>query len=141
MRPQADLVLHIKLGVPAAATAHALVRFICEALPLRQLWFLPVYALLGVVFGSIVLVPAVVAQTLLIRRLSARRVPIGVSALTAGLLQAAFVWLFDRLIGLEPTWKLRIAVTPLMMLAAFLVGSLVACAVAVRLSLPAKQTT
>jgi hypothetical protein len=127
-----DLVMHVKLGVPLAALAHAIVRWICETPPLRSLWVFPLLVVLGAIFGSILLVPAFAGQALLMHRLSSSGAPFLTRAVIAGLLQATIVWLFGLTVGLEPTLRGHFAVTPLMMTAAFLVGAAVACIVAVR---------
>jgi hypothetical protein len=85
----------VKLGVPAAATAHAIVHCICEAMPARELWILPIYVILGAIVGSIVLVPAFAVQALLLHVLSTMKIPLAMRAIAAGAVQAGFVWIWS----------------------------------------------
>lgn len=136
-----SILQHAKLGVPAAATAHAIVHCICEAVPVRDLWILPFYVFLGAIVGSIVLVPAFAGQALLMHFLSTMRIPLAMRAVAAGALQSGFVWIWSLTIGLEPSSGSWLPVTPWMMTAAFLVGAGTTYVVALRLARPISGIT
>jgi hypothetical protein len=136
-----SILRHVKLGVPAAATAHAIVHCICEALPARELWVLPFYVVLGTIVGSIVLVPAFAVQALLVHFLSTMRFPLAMRAIAAGALQSGFVWIWALTVGLEPSSGSWLPVTPWMMSAAFVVGAGTTCFVALRLARPIDGAT
>ena len=135
-----SVLRHVKLGVPAAVTAHGIVHCVCEAMPARDLWVFPVYVVLGTILGSVVLAPAFVVQALLVHFLSTLRIPLPMRAVAAGATQSSFVWIWGSTIGLEPSYGSWLPLTPWMMTAAFLVGAGTTCFIALRETRPTSVT-
>lgn len=124
---------HILMGVPVAATLHSIVQFAYDSsLAISDLGYFVIHIALGIIVGSVILIPAYTVQALLFAWLSGRGAPKGVLAIGCGALQAAFVGLWALAFGLEPSLGGRFPISPVMMVAAFVAGALVALVVSGR---------
>jgi hypothetical protein len=124
----------VLLGVPLAALLHSMVQFAYDAsTTLGDAGVFVFQVVLGILFGSVVLIPAYTVQALLFRWLWARGAGLAALAAVCGALQAIFVCVWWLVVGLQPSLGGRFRMGPVMVAAAFVAGALVALGVAARL--------
>lgn len=120
--------LHIFSGVPLAAFFHSFLQFSYEINKhnIDDLWLFPVHFGLGVLFGSVILVPAYALQAMVFIFLRANGGNRSTQIMFGGLLQAVFVSLYAMFVGIEPSLKGNFPLTFPMIMAGFFCGSIVA---------------
>lgn len=125
---------HQLLGVPLAALLHTALQFAYAYSPnVGSDWaLLPIHWAAGMLFGSLILVPAFTVQAFVSVRLDRRAFGRGLQILAGGLTQAAVVGLWARFVGIEPSLPGNFSLTQAMVAAAFLAGGGVAAFAAPR---------
>jgi len=132
-------VRQIKIGVVAAAVLHAAVRFAHETNSSNVLGMTlisPVYVVLSIVVGSLILIPAFAVQASLFHLLTKLRTPPTFVIVLCGMLQAGFVELWRLTIGLEGSLPGEFRLAPVMHVAGFAAGALTARATFKSLNTP-----
>jgi hypothetical protein len=122
--------LHVLIGVPSAAFAHSVLQFAHDAsISWERAWRFPIHFGLGLLVGSIILVPAYSLQALQfigLRKLGSGAV---VQMIAGGILQAGLVSLWAAFVGIEPSLAGNFPLTVPMIAAGFLVGAVVGAVV------------
>ena len=132
-------VRQIKIGVVAGAVLHAAVRFAHETNAsnlLKMSLISPIYVVLSIVVGSLILIPAFALQAALFHLLTKLRTPPGLVIVLCGSLQAGFVELWRLTIGLEGSLPGEFPLAPVMHVAGFAAGTLTARATFKNLNAP-----
>lgn len=118
---------HVLLGVPLAAFLHSIVQFAYDtSTKIGDLGYFVFHFGLGILVGSVILVPAYTAQAFLFRWLRSRGVAGTALVLGCGAFQVGLVGLWWLAVGIEPSLGGRFRMGPVMMLAGFVAGAIVA---------------
>ena len=121
---------HLTLCIPLAAFLHSALQFAHAYSPNWGLF--PVHWATGMLFGSLILVPAFTSQAYISVWLSLRRFGKAAQIPAGGLTQATLVALWARFVGIEPSLPGNFFLTLPMIGAGFLAGGAVAAFAAPR---------
>jgi hypothetical protein len=111
------------VGVPVAAFFHSFLQFAFDPpVNARGVWLFPLHFFLGVLVGSIVLVPAFSLQAAVFHALRSKGFPVGAVIVTCGACQAGIVALWAVFVGIQPSLSGRFHLTFPMIVAGFIAG-------------------
>jgi hypothetical protein len=125
---------HVFVGVPVAAFLHSVLQFAADpstGAHVSDLLLFPLHFILGVLVGSVILVPAFTCQAMLYQGLVLCRTPVPLVVVGCGVFQASLVFLWAGLVGIEPSLAGRFCLTTPMIFAGFIAGGVASFSAAV----------